>query len=138
MIYLDHLCSKHCIVRDQQKQIALAQGSRQRKFPNFLCHKMERDARRLLKAQLCPFTAELTFYATSPRIVWKARSGPVLYGNRFTSYLIKLKPEGLTRKSRNHTCVFVCVCVRVCVCLQMMPEIRVALFGANPNRKFMD
>lgn len=24
------------------------------------------------------------------------------------------------------------------LCLQMMPEIRVALFGANPNRKFLD
>lgn len=32
------------------------------------------------------------------------------------------------QKSRNH----------VFACLQMMPEIRVALFGANPNRKFMD
>lgn len=28
--------------------------------------------------------------------------------------------------------------MRVFPCLQMMPEIRVALFGANPNRKFLD
>lgn len=28
--------------------------------------------------------------------------------------------------------------IYVFLCLQMMPEIRVALFGANPNRKFLD
>lgn len=118
----------HSVTNYHWKKITLAQVSRQQKFPIFLCHKMERDTGWLLKAQLCLLTAEFMFYVTNHLIGQEKGSGPVLYENRFMS---GLRGGGVWRdyhKSRNH--VFACV--------QMMPEIRVALFGANPNRKFMD
>lgn len=86
---------------------------------------MERDAGFHLKAQLCLLTADFIFYVTNHLIVQEKESGQFLYENRFMS---DLRGRRIRRDFQNH----------VFACLQMMPEIRVALFGANPNRKFMD
>lgn len=44
---------------------------------------MERNAGRLLKAQLCLLTAECVFHLTNHLIGQEKGSGPVLYGSRF-------------------------------------------------------
>lgn len=74
---------------------------------------MERDAGWLLEAQLCLLTAEFMFYVTNHLV---GQEKAMDHENSFTGII---KNQEI-------------------MCLQMMPEIRVALFGANPNRKFMD